>query len=101
MGPGSSVGPVGIPLGSTEIGGGGLSPPSVALNPNPSAPAMGSLTPLGGMTPPSTPSVSAAPSPAPCATTQSGVPTIEGVPTEFGRPLAGRGLALQSTRGCN
>src|SRR5262245_30846695 len=41
MGPGSSVGPVGIPLGSTEIGGGGLSPPSVVLNPNPSAPAVG------------------------------------------------------------
>ena len=46
MGPGSSVGPVGIPLGSTEIAGGGISPPSVALNPNPSAPVV-SL--LGGM----------------------------------------------------
>jgi len=57
MGPGSSVGSVGIPLGSTEMGGAGLSPPSVALNPNPSAPALSLLTPLGGMTPPSTPSV--------------------------------------------
>jgi hypothetical protein len=37
--PGSPIGPVGIPLGSTELGGGGLSPPSVALSPNPSAPA--------------------------------------------------------------
>src|SRR5262249_35487084 len=33
MGPGSTVGPAGIPLGSTELGGGGLSPPSVALSP--------------------------------------------------------------------
>ena len=92
MGPGSSVGPVGIPLGSTEIGGGGLSPPSVALNPNPSAPVV-SL--LGGMTPPSTPSVSTAPSTTPCpVTTQSGVPTIEGRPTTFGAPLTGRMLGM-------
>src|SRR5919197_382474 len=40
MGPGSSVGMAGIPLGSTELGGAGLSPPSVALSPNPSAPVM-------------------------------------------------------------
>ena len=37
MGSGSSVGRVGIPLGSTEMGGGGLSPPSVALTTNPLA----------------------------------------------------------------
>jgi hypothetical protein len=45
MGPGSSVGMVGIPLGSTELGGGGLSPPSVALSPNSSAPVMSLLPP--------------------------------------------------------
>jgi hypothetical protein len=50
--PGSSVGMVGIPLGSTELGGGGLSPPSAALSPNSSAPVMSSLMPLSGMTPP-------------------------------------------------
>src|SRR5215813_5971248 len=44
MGPGSSVGMVGIPLGSTELAGGGLSPPSVALSPNPSAPVTSALT---------------------------------------------------------
>src|SRR5262245_54179112 len=45
MGPGSSVGPAGIPLGSTELGSGGISPPSVALSPNPSAPVTSSLPP--------------------------------------------------------
>src|SRR5262245_19698413 len=45
MGPGSTVGPAGIPLGSTEVGGGGLSPPSVALNPNLSAPVTSLLPP--------------------------------------------------------
>ena len=76
MGPGSTVGRVGIPLGSTELGGGGLSPPSVALSPNPSAPVMSLLTPLISMTPPSTPSVS--PVPLPCPSSQMGVPTIFG-----------------------
>src|SRR5262245_60108516 len=97
MGPGSSVGMVGIPLGSTELGGGGLSPPSVALSPNPSAPVTSSLTPLSGMTP-SNPSVSAAPSTPICATTQTGVPTIAGVPTTFGAPLTGLALSLEATR---
>src|SRR5215472_2297301 len=50
MGPGSSVGPAGFPLCSTELGGGVLSP-SVALNPNPSAPTI-TLTPLPATTPP-------------------------------------------------
>ena len=98
MGPGSTVGPAGIPLGSTEVGGGGLSPPSVALNPNLSAPVMSLLPPLSGMTPPSTPSVSAAPSTPTCAATQTGVPTIAGVPTTFGAPLAGRALGAEATR---
>jgi hypothetical protein len=98
MGPGSTVGPVGIPLGSTELGGGGLSPPSVALSPTPSAPVMNSLTPLGGMSPPATPSVSAGPSTPNLPTTQTGVPTIEGVPTTFGAPVRGRGLGFRATR---
>src|SRR5215467_6869744 len=97
MGPGSTVGPAGIPLGSTELGGGGLSPPSVALSPNPSVPVTSSLTPLSGMTP-SNPSVSAAPSTPTCATTQTGVPTIAGVPTTFGAPLTGLALSLEATR---
>src|SRR5258708_23843939 len=97
MGPGSTVGPAGIPLGSTEVGGGGLSPPSVALNPNLSAPVMSLLPLLSGMTPPSTPSVSAAPSTPTCAATQTGVPTIAGVPTTFGAPLAGRALGAEAT----
>jgi hypothetical protein len=100
LGPGSTVGPAGIPLGSTELGGGGLSPPSVALSPNSSAPVMNSLTPLSGMTPPSTPSVSAAPSTPTCVSTQSGVPTIYGVPTTFGAPLAGIVLGAQAVKGC-
>jgi hypothetical protein len=43
----SSVARVGIPLGSTELGAGGLSPPSVALIPNSSAPTstLGTTTP--------------------------------------------------------
>jgi len=99
--PGSPVGPAGIPLGSTELGGGGLSPPSVALSPNPSVPAISALTPLGGMTAPSIPSVSTAPSARPCPSTQNGVPTIEGVPTTFGAPLAGVSLGRQAIDGCN
>jgi len=97
MGPGSSVGPVGIPLGSTEIGGGGLSPPSVALNPNPFAPAVSLLTPLSGMSPPSTPSVSTTPSTPTCPYTQTGVPTINGTPTTLGSPLTGTQLGRQAT----
>jgi hypothetical protein len=38
MGSGSTVGRIGIPLGSTELGVGGISPPPVILTPNPSAP---------------------------------------------------------------
>jgi hypothetical protein len=38
MGSASSVSRIGIPLGSTELGVGGLSPPPVVLTPNPSAP---------------------------------------------------------------
>jgi hypothetical protein len=98
MGPGSTVGRVGIPLGSTELGGGGLSPPSVALSPTPSAPVMNSLTPLGGMSPPATPSVSAAPSTPNLPNTQTGVPTIQGVPTTFGAPVTARGLGFRATR---
>src|ERR1700730_15968913 len=96
MGPGSSVGPAGIPLGSTELGGGGLSPPSVALSPNASAPAL-QLTPFPTPSNPSAP-LSTPRSTAPCTTTQTGVPTISGVPTTFGLPLAGRALGAEATR---
>src|SRR6516164_7919782 len=95
MGPGSSVGMVGIPLGSTELGGGGLSPPSVALSPNASAPAI-TLTPLPMPSNPSAP-LSTPQSMASCPTTQTGVPTISGVPTTFGSPLAGRALGAEAT----
>jgi hypothetical protein len=84
-----------------ELGGGGLSPPSVALSPNPSAPMISALTPLGGMTAPSSPSLSATPSTRPCPSTQTGVPTIEGVPTTFGAPLAGISLGTQAVDGCH
>src|SRR6266481_1179730 len=96
MGPGSSVGMVGIPFGSTELGGGGLSPPSVALSPNASAPAL-TLTPFPTPSNPSAP-LSTPQSTAPCPTTQTGVPTISGVPTTFGSPLTGRTLGAEATR---
>jgi hypothetical protein len=96
MGPGSSVGMVGIPLGSTELGGGGLSPPSVALSPNASAPAI-TLAPLPTPSNPSAP-LTMPQSTASCPTTQTGVPTISGVPTTFGSPLAGRALGTEATR---
>ncbi len=96
MGPGSSIGRVGIPLGSTQLGGGGLSPPSVVLSPNASAPAL-TLTPFPTPSNPSAP-LSTPQSTAPCPTTQTGVPTISGVPTTFGLPLAGRGLGAEATR---
>ncbi len=38
MGSRSTVGRIGIPLGATELGVGGISPPPVILTPNPSAP---------------------------------------------------------------
>jgi hypothetical protein len=96
MGPGSSVGMVGVPLGSTELGGGGLSPPSVVLSPNASAPAL-TLTPLPTPSNPSAP-FSTPQSTAPCSTTQTGVPTITGMPTTFGSPLVGRALGAEATR---
>ena len=103
MGPGSSVGMVGIPLGSTELGGGGLSPPSVALSPNASAPFMSSLSSLSTAQP-SSPSLSLLTpqsTPPPCPTTQTGLPTTAGVTTQFGAPLTGIALArLQDTTGC-
>jgi hypothetical protein len=96
MGPGSTVGPAGIPLGSTELGGGGLSPPSVALSPNASAPAL-TLTPFPTLPNPSAPPATPQ-STAPCPTTQTGVPTITGMPTTFGSPLVGRALGAEATR---
>jgi hypothetical protein len=45
MGAASAVGRVGIPLGSTELNVGGLSPPPDVLTPNPSAPLSTSGTP--------------------------------------------------------
>jgi hypothetical protein len=97
MGPGSSVGPAGIPLGSTELGGGGLSPPSVALSPNASAPAL-TLTPFPTLSDPSAP-LSTPQSTLTCQYTQNGVPTITGTPTTFGSPKTGTQLGRQAT-GC-
>src|SRR5260370_21305355 len=62
------------PLGSAEMGGGGLGPPSVALTPDPSPPLM-TL----------------------CPTIQSGLPTITGDPPTFGAPLTGADLRLLPT----
>jgi hypothetical protein len=101
MGPGSSVGMVGIPLGSTELGGGGLSPPSAALSLNPSAPFMSSLPPPS-MVPSFSPSLSllTPQSAAPCLTAQTGVPTPTGLGTLFGVPLTGTAFRLQADTGC-
>jgi hypothetical protein len=82
----SSVSRLGIPLGSTEIGVGGLSPPSVALTPNPLAPLM-TLTPLV-VTANSTAPLSTLGSTAPCLTTGTGTLSIAGGPSTFGSPLA-------------
>jgi len=81
-----SVSRLGIPLGSTEIGVGGLSPPSVALTPNPLAPLM-TLTPLV-VTPNPTAPLSTLGSTAPCLTTGTGTLSIAGGPSTFGSPLA-------------
>ena len=52
MGSTSAVGRVGIPLGSTELNVGGLSPPPDVLTPNPSAPlSTGTPCPTTGMSP--------------------------------------------------
>ncbi len=53
MGSGSPVGRLGIPLGSTELGVGGLSPPPDVLTPNPSAPlsTLGTPCPATGTSP--------------------------------------------------
>jgi hypothetical protein len=98
MGPGSTVGPAGIPLGSTELGGGGLSPPFIALSPNASAPAL-TLTPFPTLSDPSAP-LSTPQSTAPCPFTQNGVPTITGTPTTFGAPKTGTQLGRQALTGC-
>jgi hypothetical protein len=98
MGPGSSIGMVGIPLGSTELGGGGLSPPSVALSPNGSAPAL-TLTPFPTLSDPSAP-LSTPQSTPTCPFTQNGVPTITGTPTTFGAPKTGTQLGRQALTGC-
>ena len=97
MGPGSTVGPAGIPLGSTELGGGGLSPPSVALSPNASAPAL-TLAPFPTLSDPSAP-LSTPQSMPTCPYTQNGVPTITGTPTTFGAPKTGKQLGRQAS-GC-
>jgi hypothetical protein len=98
MGPGSSVGRAGIPLGATELGGGGLSPPSVALSPNPAGPLM-SLTPLV-QTPSfnASPPVSTSRSGTACQTTGSGVAGAGGVVAPFGVPLSGRALGAAINR---
>jgi hypothetical protein len=89
-----SVGRTGIPLGATELGSGGLSPPSVALTSNALAPLM-TMTPLVAI-PTSNPSVplSTSAGKAPCQTTGTGVPSARGVTTQFGAPLTGEAFAL-------
>src|SRR5262249_61257876 len=88
------------PLGADGTGSGSLSPPSVALSPNSSAPGMTTLTPLA-MTPSnSSQPLSTSQSTAPCPMTQTGIPTASGVPTTFGAPLTGLALSLQATTGC-
>jgi hypothetical protein len=93
MGAGTSVGRVGIPMGSTEVGVAGLSPPSVALAPNPLANLM-TLTPLVATTPsnPSPPLSTSGTTAAPCSPIGfgTGVPSISGVTAPFGAPLTGR-----------
>jgi hypothetical protein len=99
----SSVGRVGIPMGSTEMAVGGLSPPSVALAPNPLAPLM-TLTPLvvlpssSPSAPLSTSGSTTAGSTASCSLTGTGVPSITGVITPFGSPLSGRAESLAAAR---
>ena len=99
MGSAPSVGGVGIPLGSTEIAVGGLSPPLGAPTTNPLAP-LTSLTPLI-VIPPSNSSAPASTSTAPCQTTATGVP-IEGqrltTANAFGAPLTGSALGSAVTR---
>jgi hypothetical protein len=95
MGSASSVGRAGIPLGSTELGGGGLSPPSVALTTNPLSSLM-TLTPLVVVPNQSVP-VSTSGSTTTCQTTGTGVPSATGVTTPFGAPLTGNALSLAGT----
>ena len=91
MGSGSSVGRVGIPMGSTELGAGGLSPLPGLLTPNPSAPLM-TLTPLVGIPNPSAPvsTLGSTPTTGTSPLVGTGTPSIDGRPTSFGRPLPTR-----------
>src|SRR3977135_1305208 len=91
MGSGSSVGRVGIPMGSTELGAGGLSPLPGLLTPNPSAPLM-TLTPLVGSPNPSAPvsTLGSTPTTGTSPLVGTGTPSIDGRPTSFGRPLPTR-----------
>ena len=98
MGSASSVGRAGIPLGSTELGGGGLSPPSVALTTNPLSSLM-TLTPLV-VVPNQSASFSTSGSTTTCQTTGTGVPSAAGVTTPFGAALTGNGLSLAGTPSC-
>jgi hypothetical protein len=85
MGSVSTVGRVGIPLGATELGSGGLSPPP-ALTSNPLAPLM-TLIPLVVI--PKPPTASSSGGAPPCQTTGTGVPGAGGVTIPFGVPLTG------------
>ena len=87
----SSVGRVGIPMGSTELGVGGLSPLPSLLTPNPSAPLM-TLTPLVGIPNPSAPvsTLGSTPTTGTSPLVGTGTPSIDGRPTSFGRPLPTR-----------
>ncbi len=81
-----SVGRIGIPMGSTEMGVGGLSPASVALTANPSAPLM-TLTPfvvIPNLSAPVSMLGSTVPCPLASPTTGTGIPSIRGVASTFG-----------------
>jgi hypothetical protein len=87
----SSVGRVGIPMGSTELGVGGLSPLPSLLTPNPSVPLM-TLTPLVVAPNLSAPvsTLGSTPTTGTSPLVGTGTPSVDGRPTSFGLPLPTR-----------
>ena len=87
----SSVGRVGIPMGSTELGVGGLSPLPSLLTPNPSAPLM-TMTPLVAIPNLSAPvsTLGSTPTTGTSPLVGTGTPSVDGRATSFGLPLPTR-----------